>query len=499
MDNGERTVDSGNRVVDLGMTPKLSIVHYPLSIAVSIAHFLVILTLTITAFGQSRHAVAPASSADERPVKEMFDEANAYRRLKYDEFEKKKIAVSERLTKQTEREQRQLAAKFAAAASARASFSADDLYYLSLLHWIAENLDGTSETLRRYLAQDTRTPERTQMARSLISVIAAKQKRFDEAKATLDEYLKGEPVKPSDKLRMNTEIAKAYLSAGEPVKATPFASEAFAISRSLAAEPTLRSVGLDLLYDNGIILFDSYRLSNDTASADAALEDLRKTIAANGNSILFYYAADKLITYRIETGRKPLALETYPAMLAAAAKELPLEGQREDAVQRLKRREKHYRLLGDQAPELGQIDKWFPGSPVTIADLKGKVVLLDFWATWCGPCFEAFPHLAEWHNDLSEKGLVILGMTRYYGRDESRPVDEAGEIEFLKRFKVKQKLPYDFVVGKDQTNQLLYGATALPTAVLIDRKGVIRYIESGTSSSRIEDLREMINKLVAEK
>ena len=90
-------------------------------------------------------------------------------------------------------------------------------------------------------------------------------------------------------------------------------------------------------------------------------------------------------------------------------------------------------------------------------------------------------------------------MTRYYGRDESRPVDEAGEIEFLNRFKAKQKLPYDFVVGKDQANQLNYGATALPTAVLIDRKGVIRYIEAGTSSSRIEDLREMIVKLLAEK
>ena len=57
----------------------------------------------------------------------------------------------------------------------------------------------------------------------------------------------------------------------------------------------------------------------------------------------------------------------------------------------------------------------------------------------------------------------------------------------------------DFVVGRDQSIQILYGATALPTAVLIDRKGVIRYIESGTSSTRLVQMREMIVKLLAEK
>lgn len=460
---------------------------------------LLFLALAINAFGQSRRAITAVQTGDERTVKELFDEANAYRKLKYEEYEKKKLGVSERLTRQTEREQRQLAAKFAATVATRITLSSDDLYYLALLHWIAENLDSTSETLRKYLAQHDRTPERMQTARSILTIIAAKQKRFEEAVATLGDYQKNGPTKPSEKLRMNTEIAKAYMSASEPTKATPYASEAFSISRSLTADPTLRTVGLDLLYDNGIILFDSYRLANDTTGADSTLEELRKAIASNGNSILFYFAADKLITYRIETGRKQLALETYLSMLIAATKELPLEGQKTDAIQRLKKRERHYKLLGEQALEFTAVDKWFPGSPVSFADLKGKVVLLDFWATWCAPCFEAFPHLIEWHSDLGEKGLVILGVTRYYGRDESRPVDEPGEFEFLKRFKAKQKLPYDFVVGKDQANQLAYGAVSLPTAVLIDRKGVIRYIEAGTSSSRIEDLREMILKLLAEK
>ena len=461
---------------------------------------LLILILGISGAAQSRRVAQRITvSASDRSVKEMFDEANQYRKLKFEEFEAKKIPVNERLRLQTEREQKQLAAKLAASAATRDVLSADDTYYLALLYWISENLDNTSDTLRRYLANEDRAADRSQTSRSLLTVIAAKQKRFDEASATLAEYLKNEPTKPSEKLRMNSELAKNFLVAGEPAKAIPYANEAFTLSRTLMADPALRSVGLDLVYDNALILFDAQRQTNEVAGAETTLEELRKASASVGNSVFFFQAADKLITYRIETGRKTLALETYLSMLIAAGKELPLEGQRNDAIQRLRKREKHYKLLGEPAPEFLTIDKWFPGSPVKIADLKGKVVLIDFWATWCAPCFEAFPSLIEWHNELSDDGLVILGFTRYYGKDESRPVDEPGELAFLERFRSKQKLPYDFVVGKDQSTQLLYGATALPTAVLVDRKGVIRYIEPGTSSSRLVEMREMILKLLAEK
>ena len=145
------------------------------------------------------------------------------------------------------------------------------------------------------------------------------------------------------------------------------------------------------------------------------------------------------------------------------------------------------------------IDQWFPGKPVTLAEMRGRVVLLDFWATWCGPCFDAFPHLTEWHQDLSKDGLVILGVTRYYGRQVGFENDQPGEIEMIKNFRTREKLPYDLVVGKDQSIQFLYGATGLPTAVIIDRRGIIRYIETGTSPTRIEEMREMIFKLLAEK
>jgi len=457
------------------------------------------LLLTASVAAQSGRGVPAQTATDERPVKELFQEANNYRRIKFDEFEKKKLAVSKKLQEQTEREQKQLAAKLAATVDSRKALEAEDLYYLALLHWIAENLDATSESLAKFLAQTDRTPERTQTARSLFVVVGAKQKKFDQAVAALAEYQKDEPRKPSESLRMNSELAKAFLADKQPGKAVPYAAGAFNTSRMLVTDPTLRTVGLDLVYDNAMLLFDANRLSGNVEGAEKALEDLRLTAASLGNSVFYAYAADKLITYRIESGRKPLALATFLSMIIAASKELPLEGQQKDAVQRLRKREKHYKLLGEPAPEFLAVDKWFPGSPMNIADLKGKVVLIDFWATWCAPCFDAFPSLIEWHNDFRDQGFEIIGFTRYYGQGEGRPVSEPEEIDFLRRFKERYKLPYDFVVGKDQSTQILYGATALPTAVLIDRNGVIRYIEAGTSSSRLVEMREMILKLRAEK
>jgi thiol-disulfide isomerase/thioredoxin len=255
----------------------------------------------------------------------------------------------------------------------------------------------------------------------------------------------------------------------------------------------------DAALDAGMLLFESRRDAGLVKEADAALEDMKQVAASVNSPTFFYYAADKLITYRIETGRKALGMETYLESLIQAGKDFAAKGTQNEALQRLKKKEKQYKLLSEPAPELAAIDQWFPGSPRTLAGLKGKVVLLDFWATWCGPCFDAFPALSDWHQDLTRDGLVIIGLTRYYGRADGMPADHPNEIAFLKRFKEKHDLGYDFAVADGAETQILYAATALPTAVLIDRKGIVRYIESGTNPSRIEEMRAMILKLLNEK
>ena len=448
--------------------------------------------------GAAQNSPAPAGSSIQT-VKQLFDEANGYSKKKFAEFEAKKIKYSEALEKQTEREKKQLAAKYAAQALSRADLKGDDLYYLGLLHWIAENLEGTGEALKRFVDEPSSTPEKTQTARSIIAVVEAKRSRTAEAVAVWNDYQKNDPKKLTEVSRMAGEIAKAYIGAKELEKAAPFASEAYKASKTLTFDPQTRLRSVDGMVDSGMLVFEIARDQNKNAEAEAILTDMQDSSAKFGSPSFFYYASDKLITYQIETGRKSLAMETYLTALLKATRDFVLTGHQTDATNRLRAREKQYKLLNEPAIEFTSAEKWFPGEPKTLESLKGKVVLLDFWATWCGPCFEAFPHLADWSRDLGPDGLVVLGLTRFYGNAEGTAADKPSEIVFLKGFREKHKLPYDFVVFDDQQTQMAYAATALPTAVIIDRRGKIRYIDSGTSTTRLEDMRQIILKLLAEK
>src|SRR5262249_5502247 len=73
----------------------------------------------------------------------------------------------------------------------------------------------------------------------------------------------------------------------------------------------------------------------------------------------------------------------------------------------------HAALLDKPAPEVGS-GFTLHGKPATLADLKGKVVLLDVWAVWCGPCVATFPHLRDWNTEYKKKGLEIVGVTTYF-------------------------------------------------------------------------------------
>ena len=130
-------------------------------------------------------------------------------------------------------------------------------------------------------------------------------------------------------------------------------------------------------------------------------------------------------------------------------------------------------LLGQPAPELA-MKEWLNTDPLTLAELKGHVVLLEFWATWCKPCEQLFPRIKELHAQHAGDNLRVLALTRFFMAYGGPPEAQAQEMSLVREFAEKHKLEFPVGVAEDESVQSAYGATALPMLALIDRAGMVR-------------------------
>jgi thiol-disulfide isomerase/thioredoxin len=124
------------------------------------------------------------------------------------------------------------------------------------------------------------------------------------------------------------------------------------------------------------------------------------------------------------------------------------------------------------------------GKPLSLKDYKGKVVLLDFWATWCTPCRREMPNVIKLYKTYNKKGFEIVGI--------SLDMDKRRLLQYLQDTEITWRQYFD---GKGWQNDVakLYGIKSIPTTFLIDRKGKIRY-----KSLRGEALADAVKKLWAE-
>jgi thiol-disulfide isomerase/thioredoxin len=144
----------------------------------------------------------------------------------------------------------------------------------------------------------------------------------------------------------------------------------------------------------------------------------------------------------------------------------------------LRDRARQLEILGSRAPEIS-VQTWIQGEPVTLKELRGRVVLLEFWATWCKPCQEMFPKLRQLDEEYAARGLEIIALTRHYMAYRATAESQEEELELMRKMTGEHGLAFRIGVAEDERTQEEYGATGLPTLALIDRRGVVRYAHFG--------------------
>lgn len=126
------------------------------------------------------------------------------------------------------------------------------------------------------------------------------------------------------------------------------------------------------------------------------------------------------------------------------------------------------------------------GATVRLSDYKGKVVLLDFWATWCGPCKIEIPWFIQFEQQYKDKGFAVLGVS----------MDDDG-WSAVKPYIEERKINYRIALGDDKVSELYGGVESLPTTLLIDRAGRIAKVHIGLETGRDGFENEITNLLAA--
>ena len=140
--------------------------------------------------------------------------------------------------------------------------------------------------------------------------------------------------------------------------------------------------------------------------------------------------------------------------------------------------------LKDSAPDFTL--KSLEGSNLRLEEYRGQVVLINFWASWCGPCRQEMPLLDRLHHRYEDTGFAVLG------------VNVEGEAAPAQEIVDKTNVTFPILIDDSQKVSELYNLQAMPSTVVIDRDGVVRYIHLGYKPGDEAKYVEVVKKLIRE-
>ena len=140
---------------------------------------------------------------------------------------------------------------------------------------------------------------------------------------------------------------------------------------------------------------------------------------------------------------------------------------------------------GSKAPDFSAKD--LDGNTITLSEITGKVIVLDFWASWCIPCKKSMPHLADLYNKFKDSSFTVIGINLD---------DDKDKISSFKK-QIGIEIPFPVIFDKESKLPSIYNVEGMPTTVIIDKQGVIKFKETGFDSDIKEKLDKLINELIS--